>query len=198
MNNQNSSERVALNQLLGHTEKLTRELVDHLQNLLPAQLAEFRNLTRPVRRRSVFPTMRAIANSLAKLQQVMDEEAQEMFNLLDDNLHQIAEFAAQERGNRRKYPRQEGALTEVLLLPESSQGQPLRGWVFDRSADGLGITVPQAILPGITLRLLPVKAPRNTPWLAVEVRNCRVGDEGWEIGCQFHSTPPKAVLALLS
>lgn len=196
MNNENSPERMAFSQLTTHTAKLTRALVERFQNALPGQLAEFRDLTRPVRRRSVYPAMRSIANSLVKLEQLVEEEVQDLIKRLDEHLDQIAAHAAQERGNRRDSPRREGNLTEVFLLQEGSSGQPLRGWIFDRSAGGLGITVPQDIPIGSRFRVLPAKAPRNTPWMAVEIRNCRLGDEGWEIGCQFLATPPKAVLAL--
>lgn len=189
------AERMTLAQLLTHTEKLARGLTEHFRNILPAQLAEFRDLTRPVRRRSVFPTKRVLANALAKLQQ-LDQETLNMINQLEDLLQKVYQRSKPEQDNRRDAVRREGQLLEVFLIKRGSQEQPFRGWVFDRSAGGLGITVPQEIPVGTWLRVLPVKVPRKTPWVTVKVRNCRAGEEGWEIGCQFQVTPPWPVLAL--
>lgn len=84
--------RMTFHQLLTLSEKSTRDLAEHVQTILLAQLAECRDLSRPVRRRSHYPTMRAIGNALKKLQRIGDE-TQLMIDDLGKYLQAIKERA---------------------------------------------------------------------------------------------------------
>jgi hypothetical protein len=80
--------RMPLRQLLTHSEKCTRDLIEHLRSTLGPVLSEFRDLTRPVRRRSPYPTMVTMRNALRKVQQAMDE-AHQMSEYLEQRLLEI-------------------------------------------------------------------------------------------------------------
>jgi hypothetical protein len=74
-------------------------LIEHWSISLLARITEFRDLSRPVRRRSHYPTMMAIQNSLKKLKQA-DEETQQLAQHLFEHLQAIREHASRERINR--------------------------------------------------------------------------------------------------
>jgi hypothetical protein len=93
------SRRMTLRQLLTHSEKLARDLIEHVQTTLLTQVADFRELSRPVRRRSHYPTLIALQNALRKLQSAT-EETNTMAELLEDELQEIREHARRERINR--------------------------------------------------------------------------------------------------
>src|SRR5262249_22679215 len=61
--------RMTLRQQLTHSEKCCRDLIEHFQAILLPRVADFRDLSRPVRRRSHYPTMVAVLNGLTHLQQ---------------------------------------------------------------------------------------------------------------------------------
>jgi hypothetical protein len=91
--------RMTLRQLLTHAEKCSRDLIDHLQATLLQQVSDFRDLSRPVRRRSHYPTMVAVQNALKKLMAAGDE-AQALGDYLHVQLEEIGEHAKRERINR--------------------------------------------------------------------------------------------------
>jgi hypothetical protein len=91
--------RMTLRQRLTHSEKCTRDLIEHLQASLLPRVTEFRDLSRPVRRRSHYPTMVAMANGLRRLQQA-SEEALKLVEYLQEQLQDIREHARRERINR--------------------------------------------------------------------------------------------------
>lgn len=100
MVNEKPLHRMTLRQRLTHAEKCARDLMEHLHsNLLPRH-QEFRDLTRPVRRRSHYPTLLALLNALNHLSEVA-EETQVLANYLHENLQDIREHARKERANRR-------------------------------------------------------------------------------------------------
>ena len=82
--------RMPLRQLLTYSEKCSRDLIEHFRNYLGPRLAEFRDLSRPVRRRSSYPTMVAVRNSLKKLQDAA-EEARVLADHLSERLDEIRE-----------------------------------------------------------------------------------------------------------
>jgi hypothetical protein len=90
---------MTLRQLLTHSEKCSRDLLDLCNSVLLVRISEFRDLSRPVRRRSHYPTMLAIGNALKKLGTV-DEETQAMAEYLNEHLQAIREHATRERVNR--------------------------------------------------------------------------------------------------
>jgi len=91
--------RMTLRQLLTHSEKCARDLIEHFHaNLLP-RASDFRDLSRPVRRRSHYPTMLAMLNALNKLQQA-HQETQALCDYLQEQLQDIREHARRERVDR--------------------------------------------------------------------------------------------------
>jgi len=99
MNDERPVRRMTLRQLLTHSEKCSRDLIEHCTTALLARLTEFRDLSRPVRRRSHYPTMLAVQNALKKIYTV-DEETQAMAEYLQEHLQAIREHATRERVNR--------------------------------------------------------------------------------------------------
>jgi hypothetical protein len=80
--------RMPLRQLLTHSEKCSRDLIEHLRSTLGPVLSEFRELSRPVRRRSPYPSMVSMRNALRKIQQATDE-AHQMAEYLQERLQEI-------------------------------------------------------------------------------------------------------------
>ena len=92
--------RMTLRQLLTHAEKCARDLLEHLQTTLMTHVSDFRDLSRPVRRRSHYPTLLAMHNALHKLR-ADGAEAQELAEYLLGLLQEIREHAGRERVARR-------------------------------------------------------------------------------------------------
>ncbi len=84
--------RMPLRQLLTHSEKITRDLVESLRVTLGARLAEYRDLSRPVRRRSSYPSMVSMANGLRKVHEAA-EEIQQLAEYLAERLEEIRQHA---------------------------------------------------------------------------------------------------------
>jgi hypothetical protein len=82
------SRRMPLRQLLTHSEKCTRDLIEHLRSTLGPILSEFRELSRPVRRRSSYPSMVTMRNALKKVQQA-SKECHEQAEYLRERLMEI-------------------------------------------------------------------------------------------------------------
>jgi hypothetical protein len=92
--------RMTLRQLLTHSEKCARDLAEHLHTTMLGQLHDYRDLNRPVRRRSHYPTMVALMNAQHKVEQSC-EEARALAEYLHERLQEIREHARKERLNRR-------------------------------------------------------------------------------------------------
>jgi hypothetical protein len=90
---------MTLRELLTHSGKCSRDLLDLCNSVLLPRISEFRDLSRPVRRRSAYPTMLAIENALNKLGTV-DEETRAMAEYLTEHLQAIREQATRERVSR--------------------------------------------------------------------------------------------------
>ena len=91
--------RMTLRQLLTHSEKCVRDLIEHLNTVLLPRQQDFRDLSRPVRRRSHYPTLLALLNSLQGFVQLSDE-CQKMMEYLTDELSEIHDHARRERQGR--------------------------------------------------------------------------------------------------
>jgi hypothetical protein len=91
--------RMTLRQLLTHAEKCSRDLIEHLQSTLLPQISDFRDLSRPVRRRSHYPTLLALQNALKKIT-ANREEALAISTYLYEQLEEIRQHAKRERVNR--------------------------------------------------------------------------------------------------
>jgi hypothetical protein len=92
--------RMTLRQLMTHSEKVVRDLIEHMNTVLLPREQDFRDLSRPVRRRSHYPTMVALHNALMKLHESGDETS-EMADYLLELLSEIREHAKRDRINRR-------------------------------------------------------------------------------------------------
>jgi len=91
--------RMTLRQQLTHAEKCSRDVIEHINgNLLPS-VSDVRDLSRPVRRRSHYPTMVSLSNAINKLQQG-SVEIGKMLEYLQEQLQEIREHARRERVNR--------------------------------------------------------------------------------------------------
>jgi hypothetical protein len=90
---------MTLRQLLTHSEKCARDLIEHVHTTLLPRASDFRDLSRPVRRRSHYPTMVAVQNALKKLTEA-GLEAQVLANYLLEQMQEIREHARRERVNR--------------------------------------------------------------------------------------------------
>ena len=91
--------RMTLRQLLTHSEKCARDLIELVHTGFLAKVVDFRELSRPVRRRSHYPTLVALQNSLRKLVDTV-KQTQEMTDLLIDHMEAIRDHANRERVDR--------------------------------------------------------------------------------------------------
>jgi len=91
--------RMTLRQQLTHAEKCSRDVIEHINGSLLPSISDVRDLSRPVRRRSHYPTMVSLSNALNKLQQA-GVEINQILEYLQEQLQQIREHARRERVNR--------------------------------------------------------------------------------------------------
>ncbi len=99
MNDNTPLRRMTLRQILTHTDKCARDLHEKFKTDLLALLTEFRDLSRPVRRRSSYPRMITVQNTLRKLLET-HEETQALLNHLKEYLEEIRDHARREMVNR--------------------------------------------------------------------------------------------------
>ncbi len=97
---------------------------------------------------------------------------------------------------RRVVDRREGNPTPVFLAQKEAPDWQTGAWVLNRSEGGLRLLAPQPFEKGAALRVLSSHAPNNMLWAEVEVRYCRPGKDGWELGCQFSFPHPRNILLL--
>jgi hypothetical protein len=91
--------RMTLRELMTHAEKCSRDLIEHVQSNVLPYAADFRDLNRPVRRRSHYPAVIAVQNSLQKLEESNDE-TQSLCTHLLEQLHAIRDSARREVASR--------------------------------------------------------------------------------------------------
>jgi C4-dicarboxylate-specific signal transduction histidine kinase len=92
--------RLPLRELLTDAGKRARDLSEQVTNHLTARAADLRELSRPIRRRSHYPTLLALVNSMQKLFETQGE-TDEMVEYLMRELDEIREHAKRERLNRK-------------------------------------------------------------------------------------------------
>ena len=92
--------RLTLRQLLTNSEKCSHDLAEQLHSTLLSRIADCRELSRPVRRRSHYPTVIALVNALKKLGEAQ-EEIEALVGFLMEHLEEIREHARRERFSRR-------------------------------------------------------------------------------------------------
>ena len=91
--------RLPLRALLTDAGKKSRGLGDHLNNTWLPRVHDLLDLSRPVRRKSQFPTPLALQNALRKVVATTGETDQMLETLLQQ-LDEIREYARRERLNR--------------------------------------------------------------------------------------------------
>ncbi|MCS7160449.1 MAG: hypothetical protein RMJ19_08250 [Gemmatales bacterium] len=65
--------RMTLQELLTQAQKCTRDLAEHFHAGVFNTLADFHEVTRPSRKKSRFPTVQAVKNSLDKFSEAAEE-----------------------------------------------------------------------------------------------------------------------------
>jgi C4-dicarboxylate-specific signal transduction histidine kinase len=91
--------RLTLRELLTDAEKRARQLAEHLQSQWLARAVDVRELSRTVRRRSHFPTVTALHNSVQKLLDLSRETEGQMDYLVQE-LEAIRDHARREKSQR--------------------------------------------------------------------------------------------------
>src|SRR5262249_14717801 len=97
---------------------------------------------------------------------------------------------------KRRTPRRLGGPVTVQLLHQRSASLPVEGWVLDRSAGGVSVSVGRPYPRGIKLRIRPVHYGKPAAWVQVTVRSCRPDDNRWAVGCEFADELPSTSLQL--
>jgi hypothetical protein len=92
--------RLPLRDLLTDAEKRTRDLIEHMGSTWLARSSDLRDLSRPVRKKSHFPTLIALRHSLEKLLQV-NADTLVLVDQLQQELDMIREHARREQVTRR-------------------------------------------------------------------------------------------------
>ncbi len=90
--------RMTLRQLLTHSEKCSRDVIENFHSFTTL-VSDFRDLSRPVRRRSHYPTMVSLQNALKKLRDSF-YEVDVLTEYLHEHLQAIGEHAGREKVNR--------------------------------------------------------------------------------------------------
>jgi hypothetical protein len=91
--------RMTLRQLLTHSEKCSRDLIEQINGGFVPRVTDFRDLSRPIRRKSHYPTLLAVMNALSKLEQATGE-IDGLTERLFENMQLIREHAQREKFNR--------------------------------------------------------------------------------------------------
>ena len=99
MTPEQSSRRLTLRQLLTVAEKSSRDLIEQLQISVLGQISDFRDLSRPVRRRSHYPTMVSLQNAMKKMLNA-HHDAETIANTLRQHMETIRDHAKRERVNK--------------------------------------------------------------------------------------------------
>jgi hypothetical protein len=95
-----SFRRLPLRDLLTDAEKRVRDLHEHFNVTWLARVADLRDLSRPVRKRSHYPTLLAMQNALQKTIET-NAETRQIIDYLILELNEILEHARREQLSRR-------------------------------------------------------------------------------------------------
>lgn len=100
MISERSFRRLPLRDLLTDADKRARDLIEHFTVTWLARVADLRDLSRPIRKRSHYPTLLALQNALNKTIQT-NEETRAIIDHLNQELTEILEHARREQLSRR-------------------------------------------------------------------------------------------------
>ena len=103
-----------------------------------------------------------------------------------DVARRLWDLVAASTGNRRSGARQAKLDMRVTVGEGLEPSEVVESWVSDLSPDGLRLQLPTRLGDvGAILSVRPVSAGDGVPWVPVQVRYARAGDDGWTVGCQF-------------
>jgi hypothetical protein len=91
--------RLPLRDLMTDAEKRSRSVAEHINTTWLTRVADLRDLSRPLRRKSHYPTLLALQNAMQKVIELTGETG-ELLEYLDRQLGEIREHARRERLNR--------------------------------------------------------------------------------------------------
>jgi hypothetical protein len=99
MSSAKTQRRLPLRDMMTDAEKRARDLADHFHISWLARASDLRDLSRPIRRRSHYPTVVALLHAIEKLAQI-NQETQAQIEFLTQELEEIRDHARRERLNR--------------------------------------------------------------------------------------------------
>jgi len=91
--------RLPLRDLMMEAEKRSRDVAEQISTNWVSRATDLRDLSRPIRRKSHYPALLAVQNSLQKLIQATGE-MEEVIEYLEKQLTDIRDHARRERLNR--------------------------------------------------------------------------------------------------
>ncbi len=100
MISERSFRRLPLRDLMTDAEKRVRDLIEHFTVTWLARASDLRDLSRPIRKRSHYPTLLALQNAVDKTIQT-NEETRQMIVTLTQELSEILDHAHREQLTRR-------------------------------------------------------------------------------------------------
>ena len=100
MISERSFRRLPLRNLMTDAEKRVRDLIEHFTVTWLARASDLRDLSRPIRKRSHYPTLLALQNAVDKTIQT-NEETRQMIVTLTQELSEILDHARREQLTRR-------------------------------------------------------------------------------------------------
>ena len=94
-----TSRRLPLRDLLTDTEKRSRDTAEMIGGAWLTRVTDLRDLSRPLRRKSHYPTLLALQNALQKAQETTGE-VHKLIEFLEQQLTEIRDHARREKFNR--------------------------------------------------------------------------------------------------
>jgi uncharacterized protein YydD (DUF2326 family) len=94
-----SFRRLPLRDLLTDSEKRARDLAEHMNTTWIVRITDLRELSRPLRKRSHFPTLLALLNAYQKANET-HQETEKLLDYLTQELEEIRNHAVREKANR--------------------------------------------------------------------------------------------------
>lgn len=95
-----SFRRLPLRDLMTDAEKRVRDLVEHFNVTWLARVSDLHDLSRPIRKRSHYPTLHSLQNALLKTVETNDE-ARQLIDYVVQELNEILQHARREQLNRK-------------------------------------------------------------------------------------------------
>jgi hypothetical protein len=99
MTPQKTYRRLPLRDLLTDAEKRSRDMEEHLASTWLTRVRDLRDLSRPLRRKSHYPTLLALRNALVGMLE-LSTETSDLLDYLERQLNEIRDHATRERRHR--------------------------------------------------------------------------------------------------